>query len=114
MRLENSARVLRMELRADVPAQIWYLYNLHETALRVGADTLHAVFLVFVFIAVVELVTMAVTLADLLLTINLSDLAAFAQLAAVSSQAHGAAHVGDIFLVFHHIDDVVRSVGHLT
>ena len=103
-----------MELRSYIPAQIWYLYNLHQTAFRVGADTLHTVFLVFVFITVVELITVAVALAYFLLAIDFSDFAAFAQLAAVGSQAHCASHVGNVFLVFHHVDDVVWSVGHLT
>ena len=65
VRMQHSAGILGMELGADKPTVAGDLYNLDQVALRVHADAFHAVFLVFVFIKVVELVSVAVTFTDL-------------------------------------------------
>ena len=89
------------------------LNDLHQSTLGVGADALHAVLLKFVFIMVIELITMTMPLANQRHTIDFGYTAALAKLAIVGTKTHGAAHVGDGFLFFHHVDDVVRRVGHL-
>ena len=53
---------------------------------------------------------MAVALADGLCTIYGAHVAAFNQRTLVTSETHGAAHVGDVLLVFHEIYDVVRRL----
>ena len=114
VRMQDGAGVFGMELGADKPTVAGDLYNLDQVTLGIHADALHAVFLVFVFIKVVELVSVAMAFADLWCAIDLGHTTAFSQVAAVSTQTHGAAQVGNGLLLLHHVDDIVRSIDHLT
>ncbi len=50
MRMQHGAGIFGMELGSDEPTVAGDLNNLHQIALGVHSDSLHAVFLVFVFI----------------------------------------------------------------
>ena len=109
MRMKHRGGILGMELSADEPAMVRNFDNLNQAALRVRPYALHAVFLVFVLIMVVELIAVAVTFANLECAIGLSHTAALAEFTAVSTQTHGATHVGHGFLFFHEVNHVVRG-----
>ena len=64
MRMQHRRGIFRMELRADVPALVWDLDNLHEVGGRVNTHALHTIRLIFVFIGIVELIAMSMSLAD--------------------------------------------------
>ena len=100
-----------MELRADEPFQRGYFHNFHQVALGVAAGAEHAGFLEAVQVVVVELVAVAVTLADAFCSVDSDDLAAGLQRAGVGAQAHGAAQLAQGFLAFHEVNHVVRGVG---
>ena len=73
MGVEHGALIFGVELCADVPLEARYLYNLHEVALRVAAHTLHAGFLVFGLVVVVDLVAVAVALLYVFFLIDVED-----------------------------------------
>ena len=63
--MKHGAGVLGMELGTDEPAVAGDFDDFYQTALGVCADAHHTVLLVFVFVLIVKLISMAVTLADL-------------------------------------------------
>ena len=111
MRMKHGAGILGMELGADEPAVAGDFNNLDQVALGVRPDAFHAILLVFVFVFVVELISMAMTFADLERSVYLGHTAVFAKCAAVCTQAHGTAHIDDGFLFLHHVDDIMRGFG---
>ena len=68
MRVQDGRGVLRMELCTDVPALLRNLDNLDEVGGGVDTHTLHAGLLIFLSVGIVELVAVAMTLADNSLT----------------------------------------------
>ena len=64
MRVEHAGAVFWVELRADIPVLVGYLYYLHEVSGGVKTYTFHAGCLVFIPIGIVEFIAMAVALAD--------------------------------------------------
>ena len=66
----------------------------------------------FVFLAeiIVELIAMAVTFANNFVAIDSTHAATLAKAAFVTAQTHRATHVGNVLLVLHDVDDVVRSL----
>ena len=111
--MKYGTGILGMELGADEPTVAGDFDNLHQVALGIHANALHAVFLVFVFIKVIELISVAMAFADLWRAVDLGHTAAFTQVAVVGTQSHGATQVGNGLLLLHHVDDIVRSIGHL-
>ena len=105
-----------MELGADIPLLIGYLDNLYEVGGRIEAHTLHAVIFKRLLIGIIELVTMAMALADLRhLAISLPATAALNQLALIGAQSHRTAHLCDGLLLLHHVDDIMGRLSiHLT
>ena len=104
-----------MELGAYVPAQGGYLDNLYQVGSRISACAVHACSIENRTIGIVELIAMAVTLAHrrapcgfAARVIGRVSPAAFRKLTLVSPQTHGAAHVGDVLLLLHHVYDGVR------
>ena len=94
-----------MELCADVPLSVGYLDNLHQAAVGIDAHTLHPCRLVLLPISIVELVTVTVSLLDLLFpTVCLTGTAAFLQFAAVGSQPHRSPFLRNSFLPFHQVN----------
>ena len=81
------------------------LHDLHELCLRVAAADDQAFVGQLLLISAVELVAVAVALGDLLVLVGLHGLRARLEDAAVGAQAHGAAHVHDIALLGHEIND---------
>ena len=64
MRMEHRGRIFGVKLGADVPALLGYLDNLDEVGGGVDAYTLHASPFVLFLIGIVELIAVAVALAD--------------------------------------------------
>ena len=93
MRFEHGALVLRVELSANVPLEFWYLNNLNEIRLRVASYTLHTVLLVLLNILVVELITMAVTLLDVLGIVDCLCATALTEYTLVCTETHCTTHV---------------------
>ena len=60
--MEYGRRILRVELRADVPAFVRNLDDFHQIGGGIDAYTLHALRFVLVLILVVELIAVAVAL----------------------------------------------------
>ena len=109
MRVHDGALVFGMELRGHEIGVLGDFDNLDKSCFGVEACGNHACLAELVDILVVELVAMAVTLGNHLGAINLVGLAAFLQAAGIGAEAHGATHIGDVFLLFHHIDDGVSG-----
>ena len=104
--------ILGVELRADVPALVRYLYYLDEVCGGVDTHALHTRLFVFVKVGVIELIAVAVSfLNQRHLAIGLVSTAVFCQFALVGTQSHGAAHLGDALLLLHDVDDVGWSFG---
>ena len=83
--MQHSAGVFGMELGADEPTVAGNLDNLDQVALGVHADALHSVLFVFVFVLVVEFVSVAVAFADLRCAVDFGHSTAFTKLAVVCS-----------------------------
>ncbi len=80
----------------------------------VFTHTFHACLLEAFAVGVVELVAVSVTLADVLCAVCLGGERTVAQGAVVGAEAHCAAEIGDVFLLFHKVNHVVgRGVVHL-
>jgi hypothetical protein len=62
MRLCHSALVFRVKLNPYEEGMLWNLYNLHESGFRVNSCGMHAVFIEFIKVLVVELVAMPMPL----------------------------------------------------
>ena len=101
-----------MELSPDVPPVRGNLHNLNEIVFGIDPDALHPGCLKGVPEVVVDLVAVAVPLTDeIRSSIGGSRFAAFCQTAIVSSQPHCASEVCDVFLLLHHVYDVVWGDG---
>ena len=64
--LQHRTLILGVELRADVPFQPRYLHNLDKVALGIASHAVHAVALKLLLEVVVELITVAVALLNVL------------------------------------------------
>src|SRR4051794_23009251 len=101
---------LGVELHGQEPGVIGQLDDLHELAVRAGAGHGEAVLLERLAIAVVELVAMAVPLADLFLAVGRERAAGGVEPARPSSKSHRAAALADAELLFHERDHGVLGV----
>ena len=102
MRMEHGGGVFGMKLSAYVPLVGGNLHYLHKVGGGIDAHTLHACRLEICLILIVELIAMAMTLADLrLLTIGLPSTTALTENTLIGSEAHGATHLLDRLLLFH-------------
>lgn len=110
VRMEHGTAVFRMELSADIPAEGWDFYNFHQVGFGIDTCTLHASCFIFGLIKVVEFVAVAMAFLNVFGAIGFIGFASFLKDTFVSSQSHGAAHVGDGLLFFHDVDDVVGSL----
>ena len=108
MRRKYRARVLRVELSADEPTERWNLDYLGEVTLRVETHALHARCLESLRIFAVELVAVTVAFLYGVGAVDGADMAVSPQGADVGAQSHGATHAGEVLLVSHDVDDVVR------
>ena len=70
MRYHGLGLELRVELAAEEPRMLVQLDNLHQVAIRRGAADRSARLFQWLTVGVVELVAMAVPLADLALTVG--------------------------------------------
>ncbi len=111
--VEDGAAVFWVELAADVPFVGGDFHYLDESGVGVGAGGDHSgVFEVFEELGVV-FVAVSVSFADVGFAVYFVGFAAGFEGAVVGTETHGAAFVGDVFLVFHDVDDWVgRGVVH--
>ena len=99
-----------MELRANVPFKGWDFDDFNEVGRGVNTGAFHAMAFKLLEVFVVELIAVTVALFDRRqLSVSFPSPAAFRQFTLIAAKAHGSTHLGDIFLFFHHVDDVVRS-----
>ena len=110
MRFEHGARIFGMVLHADIPVVGRHLDSLDESVLRIEAYAAHACGLEVVAEVIVELIAMAMAFDNLVCAIRLSHLAATDEQAFISSKSHSAAHVGDVLLFFHDVNDIIGCV----
>ena len=96
-----------MELRTDKPLLSRDLDDLDQPTFRVCTDALHAGLFVFLDVVAVELVAMAMAFADSACAIDRMSVRTVANVAFVTTEAHGAAHIGDVLLLLHDVDDIV-------
>lgn len=85
MRMKHVAGVLRVELRANVPAMFWDFDYLDQSAVRIASNTLHACSFVVGKVLIIELVTVTVAFGNQFLSVDIACAAAFAQLASIST-----------------------------
>ena len=83
-----------MILHTDIPVVGWHFDSLNESVLRVEAYASHACGLEVVAEVVVELIAVAVALDDFVFAVCLIEFAVLDELALISAEAHGAAHIG--------------------
>ena len=107
---EHCAGIFGMVLHTDIPVVGWHFDSLNESVLRIEAYASHACGLEVVAEVVVELIAVAVALDDFVFAVCLIEFAVLDELALISAEAHGAAHIGDVFLFFHDVDDIVGRV----
>ena len=109
--MQHRGRILGMELRADIPALLGNLHDLHQVGGRIDTHALHTLGLVLLLILIVELIAVTVALRNQsLVAIGLVNLTAFYQLTLIGSQTHGTAHLRDGFLFLHDINHVMRRL----
>src|SRR4029079_937812 len=93
MRLERAAFQLRMELDPDEPRMVGALDDLGQLAVRRHAGKDQAAAFERVAIVDVDLVAVAVALADQILAVNRMDDAVAVEPGGIGAQPHGAAEV---------------------
>src|SRR6202142_3039762 len=111
MRLEGPGLELGMELAAQSPGVIRQLADLDVDAVGRFSRQPQAGRCQGLLIVTVEFIAVAVSLADLALSVSLVGEAAFGQLAWIRAQAHGAAQVVDALQFAQFVDDAVRRRG---
>ncbi len=105
MWLENGAFIFRLEYDAYIPFQFGYFNDFNQLAVVVDAHALHTSFFKGIEIFVVELIAMAMTLADGFRTIDFAHHATLSQLTVIAAQAEGAACVAHSLQVVHCVDN---------
>ena len=110
MRFQYGTAVFRVELRADEPAQGRNLDDFHQVRFGIDTHAFHACLFEFGFVVIVELVAVAVAFLDMFGSVRLINLRVRVEHTFVGTQAHCSAHIGDGFLFFHDVDDVVRGL----
>ena len=100
---------LRMELAGHEPRMVRELDDLDETAVWRDAAEDHPGLAEHLAVLVVELEAMAVALVHDLLAVCLVGESARGQLARVQAEAHRAAHLIDVALLGHQVDDRGRG-----
>src|SRR3954468_5161394 len=99
-----------MELTANVPWVGLQLDHLDERAVWRQTAQVESVLDELVAILVVHFITVPMALAHLRDSVNRRRLGARAELARVRAEAHGAAHVGDVLLIFHQRYDGIPAL----
>src|SRR5687768_9501131 len=95
------AFILRVKLNTDKEWVILYLYNFHQVCFRVFTNRYHTPIFKCLDIVIIKLVTVAVTLRYIGSIIDRSSSRTRPQLTLVGTEAHRAAHLGNIFLLLH-------------
>ena len=108
--VQHGALIFGVELCTDVPLHARNLYNLHEVAFGVASHALHAGTLKLLLEVVVEFVAVAMALLDVLLIIYIEHARALLQHTLVCTQTHCSAHIRNILLLLHDVNDIVRSL----
>ena len=72
MGFEHSGRVFGMELRTDEPFKCRNFYNFYKSTFGVSTYALHSLFFILCKEVAVEFVTMAVTFANHIASVNLA------------------------------------------
>ena len=108
--MQHGTLIFGVELCTDVPLHARNLHNLHEVAFGVASHALHAGTLKLLLEVIVELVAVAMALLDVLLIIYIEHARALLQHTLVCAQTHCSAHIRDVLLLFHDVDDVVWSL----
>ena len=101
----GTAFELGMVLHAYIKLFARHLHSLHQPAVRRGARQHEACFAQRGAVLIVELIAVAVPLADLLCTVSLRHSRARHDNTGVTPQAHGAAFFVQSLLVGHKVDD---------
>lgn len=111
VRTVRTALEFRMSLGGFEVRMILELDRFDEASVRAGAADDEACFFKLRTKGIGDFVSMAMTFVDDLLTaVEFSGFAAFLELARIDAKAHGAAFFGDVFLVWHEVDDRVLGV----
>src|SRR6267143_803763 len=100
---------LRMELARDEPWVVCQLDDLDQPAVRRHAAEHHAGLAHHLAVLVVELEAMAVTLVHDLLTVRLVRQRSGEQLAGIQAEPHRSAHLVDVSLLGHEVNDRCRG-----
>src|SRR6266550_1238791 len=110
MRARGARLKLRVELTADIPRMRLKLHHLDQRSVGRKAAQVQSVLDELVAVLVVDLVAMAMPLADLRLAIDRGGLRSWSEPAGVRAEAHGTAHVSDVLLVFHQGNDRIVAL----
>src|SRR5690606_31311609 len=111
VRILDRALILGVELRADIERVVLDLHDLYQARFRIDAGWYHASFVELRQERIIELVAMAMALADMVAVVNLRNAAAFLQVAGIRAKAHGAAHLGNGLLLLHHRNHCIVGIG---
>src|SRR5690349_24251197 len=99
-----------MELTADEPRVRRQLDHLDQRAVGREATQVKTMLDELVAVLVVDLIAVTVALAHLRYAIDRRRLSPLPELAGIGAESHGAAHVGDVLLIFHQRDDGVAAL----
>ena len=104
MRARGSRLQFGVELASDEPWMIRQLHDLDELTVGRKPTQLHAVLRKQIAICIRNLISMAVTLADFWLAIDLGGARTSSEAARVCAEPHRSAHVSNMLLGFHQRD----------
>src|ERR1700691_2317982 len=110
VRLEGLALQLGMELNADEPGMVGEFDDLGQRAVGRHAGKPHSGLFQPGFVVDVDLVAVAVALADLGLAVDLGDAAAGQKLRRISAEAHGATQIAVDLALFQRV--ALHPFGH--
>src|SRR6266566_5614794 len=100
-----------MELAPDVPGMRLQLDHLYQRSVGRQAAEIQSMLDELIAVFVVDLVPMAMALADLWNAVDRGGLGSHSQSARVCPEPHRAAHVGHVLLVLHQRNDRVIAFG---
>src|SRR5712671_4156361 len=101
MRPRRARLKLRMELTSDEPRMGLQLYDLDQRSVGGQSTQSEAVLDELIAVLVVDFVAVPMALAHLRHAIDCCGLGSDAQSTRISTEAHGASHIGDVLLAFH-------------
>ena len=104
--------IFGVELRCDIPRMIGQLEDFHERIVGRSAAEDDSCGLESAAKRVVDLVAVAVTLANFTSSVDFTRATSVKEFARVRAESHRSAFIGDVFLGRHEVDDGVRAVGH--